>query len=75
MPVSAVSNISVTKNDITQFDIEKLLRSDRESFDTVRKLSPTRFRFCFQVLDSDGRDVRTANNGPDDYTRVYCAHL
>ncbi len=59
------------KNDIAQFDIEKQVRNDRESFDTVRKLSPTRFRF--RVLDSEGRDVRTFHYGQNDYTRVYCA--
>ena len=38
------------------FDIERDLRNNRESFDYIRKLSPTRFRF--RVMDRDGRDVR-----------------
>ena len=42
--------------DITQFDFERQIRADRNSFDTVRQLSPTRYRF--RVVDSLGRDIR-----------------
>ena len=40
---------------MSQFDFEKDLRNDRASFDRVRKLSPTRFRFRFK--NSQGVDV------------------
>ena len=42
-------------DDITLFDFEKSLRNDKASFETVRKLSPHRFRF--QFLDSYGQAV------------------
>lgn len=42
--------------DTSQFDFEKTLRRDRDSFNTVRKLSPTRYRF--RVLDANGYDIR-----------------
>ncbi len=43
-------------DDPSSFNFEKDLRNDRESFDKVRSLSPTRYRF--RVLDSKGRDIR-----------------
>ena len=43
-------------DDASLFNFEKDLRNDRESFDKVRSLSPTRYRF--RVLDSQGRDIR-----------------
>jgi len=33
------------KDDLTMFDFEKSLRANRDSFDTIRQLSPTRYRF------------------------------
>ena len=42
--------------DLSLFDFEKNLRNDRESFDTIRKLSPTRYRF--RVKNAQGVDVR-----------------
>ena len=39
------------------FDFEKDLRNDRESFDTMRKLQPTRYRFI--VKNAQGVDIRT----------------
>jgi len=42
-------------DDVSQFDFEKSLRTDQESFDTVRKLSPTRFRY--EIRDSRGQII------------------
>ena len=39
--------------DISQFDFEKSLRTDQKSFNTVRKLIPTRFRY--EIRDSHGK--------------------
>ena len=39
------------------FDFEKDLRNDRESFDTIRNLQPTRYRFI--VKNAQGVDIRT----------------
>ena len=39
------------------FDFEKDLRNDRESFDTIRNLQPTRYRF--RVKNAQGIDIRT----------------
>nr|MBX2839598.1 hypothetical protein [Gammaproteobacteria bacterium] len=44
------------RNETNQFEFEKSLRCDRESYDKVHKLSPTRFRF--RIIDAKGRDVR-----------------
>jgi hypothetical protein len=38
------------------FNFESELRNDRESFDQVRKLLPTRYRF--RIVDADGKDIR-----------------
>lgn len=46
----------VHDNDPGMFDFEKDLRSNRASFDHVRNVSPTRYRF--RVVDSQGRDIR-----------------
>ena len=43
-------------HDAGLFDFEKNLRNDRASFNKVRGLSPTRYRF--RVLDSEGHDIR-----------------
>ena len=68
--------------DLSQFDVEKELRNDKESFNTVRTLSPECYRF--RVIDAQGQDIHNrsdadiSNNGtrstfdPDEYTRVYC---
>ncbi len=48
-------------SDMTMLDVEKTLRNDRESFNSVCQLSPTRYRF--RVVDADGNDIRyTFNN-------------
>ena len=39
------------------FDFEKDLRNNRESFNTIRHLSPTRYRF--RVKNAQGIDIRT----------------
>ena len=43
------------KDDINQFDFEKSLRDDKDSFNTVRKLCPTRFRY--RILDANNQVV------------------
>ena len=44
-------------HDVGMFDFEKAMRNDRNSFNTISALSPTRFRF--RVVDAKGRDIRT----------------
>ena len=68
--------------DISQFEVEKELRNDKESFNTVRTLSPECYRF--RVVDAQGQDIHNRSDaginkdadrstfGLDDYTRVYC---
>jgi hypothetical protein len=70
-------------HDISMFDFEKELRNDKTSFNTVRKLTPTCYRF--RVVNAQGQDIRNHSNASfnegdiqstyqaDDYTRVYCA--
>jgi len=41
--------------DISQFDFETNLRTDNESFNKVRKLSPASYRF--RVVDTQGQDI------------------
>ena len=74
-------------SDIGQFDVEKELRSDKDSFNTVRSLLPERYRFRItdaqgQVIHSqfveDGSNTNNKGTGgwatfqADDYTRIYC---
>ena len=40
-------------------DVERLLRNSRESFDAVRSVSPTQFRF--RVVDTDNQQVRDSH--------------
>jgi len=47
--------------DTAQFDFEKNLRHDRESFNSVRKLMPSVYRF--RVINADGKDVGGAELG------------
>jgi hypothetical protein len=47
-------------SDASMFDFEKELRNDKESFNKVRKLSPTNYRF--RVFDADGRDIRGSHH-------------
>ncbi len=42
--------------DISQFDVEKDLRNDKESFNAVRTLSPECYRF--RVIDAQGQDIK-----------------
>jgi len=48
-------------DDPSMFAFEKELRDDRDSFNNVRNLSPTRYRF--RVLDPEGRDIRAGVTG------------
>ncbi|ASJ72242.1 HNH endonuclease signature motif containing protein [Granulosicoccus antarcticus] len=41
-------------------DIESLLRNSHDSFEKVRELSPTRFRF--RVVNQEGQDIRDTND-------------
>ena len=68
--------------DISQFEVEKELRNDSVSFNTVRTLSPEYYRF--RVVDAQGQDIHNRSDadineggvrstfGLDDYTRVEC---
>ena len=68
--------------DISQFEVEKELRNDKESFNTVRTLSPECYRF--RVVDAQGQDILndsdagTSDSGARstfsraESTRVYC---
>ena len=42
-------------SDTAQFEFEKNLRHDQKSFNSVRKLMPSVYRF--RVIDVDGKDV------------------
>ena len=48
-------------------DVERLLRNSRGSFDFVRSVSPTRFRF--RVVDSKGCDIRDPDSRENYSTR------
>jgi hypothetical protein len=48
-------------------DVERNLRNSRGSFDFVRSVSPSRFRF--RVVDSEGRDIRDPNSRENHSTR------
>jgi len=57
--------------DTAQFEFEKELRHDYESFNTVRKLMPSVYRF--RVFNADGIDVRYIEpDGLNEPTRVGC---
>jgi len=73
-------------NDQSQFDFEKELRNNRASFNTVRSLTPERYRF--RVMNAQGQDIRGDSindiNGekessfapkdhPDEWTRGHCS--
>jgi hypothetical protein len=47
-------------SETSMFDFEKELRNNRESFNKVRKLSPTTYRF--RVFDADGRDISASDH-------------
>ena len=70
------------------FDFEKDLRNDRESFDKIRNLQPTRYRFIVknaqgvdirtlpaQSVDKDslGADSQGASSSPDSYKILHSA--
>ena len=69
--------------DISQFEVEKQLRNDSVSFNTIRTLSPEFYRF--RVVDAQGQDIHNRSDagiskgadrstfGLDEYTRVYCS--
>ncbi len=48
------------ENDSSMFNFEKELRDDRASFNEVRKLSPSNYRF--RVIDADGIDIIVKNH-------------
>ncbi len=68
--------------DISQFEVEKQLRNDTVSVNTMRTLSPE--YYCFCVVDAQGQDIHNRPDagisqgadrstfGLDEYTRVYC---
>ena len=58
-------------SDTAQFEFEKNLRHDQKSFNSVRKLMPSVYRF--RVIDVDGKDVGERELGMlSDSTRVGC---
>jgi len=48
-------------DDIGMFNVESELRNSRESFDRVRNLSPTRYRF--RTINALGQDIRHNSTG------------
>jgi hypothetical protein len=54
-------------------DGERLLRDSRESFDQIRKLSPTRYRF--QVVDANGCDIRDSDSHLSHESEPHSAQL
>lgn len=58
-------------SDSNQFDFETTLRSDWNSFDSVRQLMPLRYRF--RIMDRDGNDIGHRElRGGHDSTHVEC---
>ncbi len=58
-------------NNNLMFNFEKELRDNRASFNNIRLLSPTRYRF--RVLDPEGRDIRnTEYSGTTGTTDCTC---
>jgi hypothetical protein len=60
------------KDDISMFSFEKELRNDRNSFDRVRMLASTRYRF--RIVNIDGQDIRMSHYSlnPNHSTHVEC---
>lgn len=72
-------------DDSSLFEFERELRNDKDSFNRVRKLSPSHYRF--RVTDAQGRDIREqsckgiddgdhnnqAKTRPQERTRVHCS--
>ena len=57
--------------DTAQFEFEKSLRSDWASFNSVRKIMPSLYRF--RVIDADGKDFgNTELDSLNDSTHVEC---
>jgi len=50
-------------HDLNQFDFEESLRNDRESFNTIRQLSPERFRFRIVNDSTRGDSTRVDYTG------------
>ena len=48
-------------NDLSMFEFESNLRNDKASFNKVRKLSPTRYRF--RIVDAHGQDILNQKSG------------
>jgi len=70
-PIDAQFFQQLHTTDTSQFEFEKNLRGDWESFNSVRKLIPSVYRF--RILDADGADI--AEHGLtilNDSTRVEC---
>ncbi len=61
-------------SDASMFDFEKELRNNNKSFNKIRKLSPTTYRF--RVFDNDGRDIRGRHHAyVNDYTKTCKADI
>jgi hypothetical protein len=54
-------------------DSERLLRDSRKSFDQVRRLSPTRYRF--RVVDANGCDIRDSDSRLSQESEPHSARL
>jgi hypothetical protein len=48
------------KDDVSMFSFEKELRNDRNSFNRVRQLAMTRYRF--RIVNADGQEIRVFNS-------------
>lgn len=59
-------------NNISMFNVEKELRNDRESFNKVRKLSPTQYRF--RVVDANGQDISSGHYTTNDNSNCSDKH-
>ena len=47
-------------NDLSLFNVEKELCNNRVSFNQIRRLLPTRYRFS--VVGADGKDIRNSSS-------------
>jgi len=59
-------------NDASMFEFETVLRNSEESFNAVRKLSPTRYRF--RIVDAQGKDILDQPNASFDNTKNWPAY-
>jgi len=59
-------------NDSRMFDFESVLRSSKDSFNAVRKLSTAHFRF--RIIDAQGKNILDKPNASFENTEMWPTH-